>query len=108
MLNDTPTPFAAEYSALESLARLLATENITVVHSATSTASFDTEARILSIPLWDVKFRETYHMLVEHEVGHALWTDSKAWVEAIKAEPHLKGYFNIVEDVRIENMFRRR
>lgn len=106
MINDIPTPFSNDFGALGALAKLLATEDVTVIHENTPTASFDTEARVLSLPMWKVSARETYHMLIEHEVGHALWTEQNAWIGAIKAEPHLKGYFNIVEDARIERMFK--
>ena len=35
-----------------TLARLLATENLTVEHRKVSTAYFDTEKRLLCLPIW--------------------------------------------------------
>ena len=36
-----------------NLARLLATENLIVEHRRTSTASFDVDRRVLTLPMWD-------------------------------------------------------
>jgi hypothetical protein len=108
MLNDSPTPFQFNRQALAGLARLLATENITVVHEAVETAYFDTENRLLALPEWDVRSLELYHMLVEHEVAHAIWTTPKDWKAEIDADPSLKPYLNVVEDARIERLFKRR
>ena len=78
----------------DRLAKLLATENITVRHSASaSTASFDVKDRVLVLPVWknlskDGKLSkdsatDVYDLLVGHEVGHALYTPYKGWESAI-------------------------
>ena len=57
------------------LARLLATENMTIEHSQSAkTASFDTNNRKLILPIWSKASEDLYDMLVAHEVGHALIT----------------------------------
>ena len=86
------------------LARLLATENITVHHGNAKTAAFDTKNRILILPIWNDLNKTVYDMLVGHEVGHALWTNINV-EELIEKHPKIPfDLFNIVEDVRIERM----
>jgi len=96
-------------SAQGILAKLLATENITVHVGDYKTAFFDTKNRILGLPSWNVESKNLSDLLVGHEVGHALWTD-QAHVERIQKEvPHIPfSIFNIVEDIRIERMIQNR
>ena len=92
----------------EVLARLLATENITVEHQNVSTASFNVKDRVLILPMWDDMQNFTYDHLVGHEVGHALFTDADEWASAIeKHGKNFKGFLNIVEDARIEKKIQR-
>ena len=56
------------------LAKLLATEDITVEHKQVQTASFNVDSRVLILPLWEKASNDVYDMLVGHEVGHALFT----------------------------------
>ena len=88
-----------------NLARLLATENLTVEHRICQTASFDTDKRILTLPIWDVS-DNVYDMLVEHEVGHALFTPNDDWTEVLKDVP--KSFLNVTEDARIEKLMKRK
>ena len=62
-----------------NLARLLATENLIVEHRKTSTAMFDVDRRVLTLPMWDKASGTVYDMLVGHEVGHALFTPNEDW-----------------------------
>ena len=56
-----------------TLARLLAKENITVVHDPKAeTAAFDVLNRNLILPVWKNMGIVVYDMLIAHEVGHAL------------------------------------
>ena len=57
-----------------TLAKLLATENLTVEHRQVTTAYFDVEKRILCLPIWKTASNTVYDLLVGHEVGHALYT----------------------------------
>jgi len=94
------------------LARLLATENLAVEHSATAqTASFDTFNRVLTLPIWQDMNNSLYDMLVGHEVAHALWTPMEEWRAAmfLKGNAHapiFKQIVNIVEDARIERLIK--
>jgi hypothetical protein len=88
-------------------ARLLATENISVVRANTRTASFDIKSRVLTLPLWKEMTPEIEDMLVGHEVGHALYTGEK-YIEPIKENPKMQSYLNIIEDVRIEKLIKRK
>ena len=90
-------------------ARLLAAENLAVVHDASAeTASFDLDSRVLTLPVWDTMSGHVYDMLVSHEVSHALHTPLDGWkkeLEAAGANASLvQHYINVVEDVRIERM----
>ena len=95
-------------------AKLLASENITVVRAPSSTASFDVSARVLTLPLWKDMTPDVESLFVQHEVGHALFTDMSGWMAALdsvqdqKQQRILKGYMNVVEDARIEKLMKRR
>ena len=90
------------------LAKLLAKENITIVHGNYRTAFFDVEKRTLGLPLWD-NLEDVYDLLVGHEVGHALETPPEGWHDADVEIPGCpRSYINVVEDVRIEKLIQRR
>ena len=85
------------------LAKLLATENVTVEHGKFSTASFDVKNRVLRLPIWKEMSGSLDDLMVLHEVGHALWTPEEGWHEsASKKGPGFKSFLNVVEDARIE------
>ena len=87
----------------DSLARLMATENLTVVHKKIPTAYFDVKNRILACPTFkDDISPELYDLFMGHEVGHALNTPYEGLHSTLKENRTLKGYLNVVEDVRIE------
>ena len=97
--------------AKTQLAKLLATEDITVRHSVTATtASFDVKARILTLPIWTVAedMKDVLDMMTGHEVGHSLWTEMQAWEDAVVKEALHKGILNVVEDARIEKKIKRK
>ena len=87
------------------LAKLMATENITVEQRNVPTAYFDTKNRILVVPILDKKIpAHTYDLFMGHEVGHALYTPEVDWVDALKTVP--KSIVNVIEDSRIERKIR--
>lgn len=93
------------------LAKLLATEDITVRHShEAKTASFDVKARVLTLPNWVTTDNQVLDLMTGHEVGHALWTLMSDWEAAMfnKEFSYHKGIINIVEDARIEKKIKRR
>ena len=55
------------------LAKLLATENISVEHRKVKTASFDVKNRVLTLPIWKHMSNDIIDLLVSHEIGHALY-----------------------------------
>ena len=81
-----------------TLAKLLATENLTVEHRRVSTASFDVNNRVLVLPVWEAS-ETVYDLLVGHEVGHALYTPNVP----VNAP---KGFVNVIEDARIERLMK--
>ena len=85
-----------------NLAKLLATENITIQHNKVATASFDVKHRILTLPIFKEKSGDVYDMLIAHEVAHALWTPYKEWEDIDNAE--LRSYVNVIEDTRIDKL----
>ena len=88
-------------------AKLLATENITVVRSRVRTASFDIKSRVLTLPNWKDMTPEIDDMLRGHEVGHALFTD-ESYIEPIMENHKIASYLNVIEDVRIEKLLKRK
>ena len=96
-----------ENKSTDLVAKLLANENISVVMARTSTASFNIETRVLTLPQWKETTPEITGMLVGHEVGHALYTTDEYYKHDVK-EKHFQGYLNVLEDVRIEKFMKRR
>ena len=87
----------------DNLAKLMASENITIVHKKVPTAYFDVKNRILCCPTFkDDLSLALYDLFMGHEVGHALNTPAKGLHNALENNRTLKGYLNVVEDVRIE------
>ena len=86
------------------LAKLMATENITVIHKRVPTAYFDVKSRTLCCPiLKDKMSSQLTDLFMGHEVGHALNTPAEGWHGAVSEKGMLfKGYLNVIEDVRIE------
>jgi len=87
------------------LAKLLATEDLIVEHKVVETAVFNVHTRVLTLPKWDRASNNVYDALVAHEVGHALYTPDREWYKEMQIPP---SFVNIVEDVRIEKLMKRR
>jgi hypothetical protein len=96
-----------ENKASDLSARLLATENLSVIRARTQTASFDIKSRVLTLPMWKDMTPEIEDMLIGHEVGHALYTLDQ-YIEPIKENPKMQSYLNVLEDVRIEKLIKRK
>ena len=110
-------PFAVNTQAKDAFAKLLATENLTVVHAPNAqTASFCTQTRVLTLPVWQEMSGDLYDMLCAHEVGHALYTPADAAVvdqshAAVDADTGvdvgvIHDYLNVVEDIRIDRQMK--
>ena len=87
------------------LAKLLATEDLVVEHKKVETACFNVHTRVLTLPMWEKASNTVYDLLVGHEVGHALYTPDEDWLKTHKIPPQ---FVNVVEDVRIEKLMKRR
>ena len=87
------------------LAKLLATEDLIVENKKVDTAEFNVHTRVLTLPRWEKASNNVYDSLVAHEVGHALFTPDVDWRETHDI-PHV--FVNVVEDVRIEKLMRRK
>lgn len=98
--------FSTDHGVNEKFAKLLATENITVVVTNVETASFDTVKRVLFIPNWEDMGYHLRVALTAHEVGHALRTPSDMWIKIIKSDPRIKPILNVVEDIRIDRIMK--
>jgi len=93
------------------LAKLMATENLTVEHRKVHTAMFDAQKRILILPIWKDMDVSMYDHLTGHEVGHAIWTPTDGWHNAVVKEnkgKYYKSFLNVIEDVRIEKKIQRK
>jgi hypothetical protein len=93
---------------MSALARLLAGENIAVIHSPSArTALFDLSKRHLVLPCWDNMSPVLYDLLLTHEISHALHTPLEGWHQSVtKHGRAFKGYLNVLEDVRIERLIK--
>ena len=83
------------------LAKLIATENITVQQNNVKTASFDVVNRILTLPIFKTDSKDVTDMLVAHECAHALFTPTNGW-KKIADDNELRSYVNVLEDCRID------
>lgn len=104
------TSTAPDFSVKNSLAKLLAKENIQVQTGNYRTASFDPVARILYLPLFkkDAMTKDMMDMFIGHEVSHALYTPNDSIETIHKNYGHIPfALFNVVEDIRIERIIQK-
>jgi hypothetical protein len=101
MKKDTNT-MTINLDVKSNLAKLLATENITIQHNNVKTASFDVKNRVLTLPIFKQKSGDVYDMLIAHECAHALWTPYEEW-QGIN-DDELRSYVNVLEDTRIDKL----
>jgi hypothetical protein len=107
------------------LAKLLATENITVQQTpGIKTAMFDLKGRVLMLPIWQGISNDLQDLLIVHETGHALDTpDAETYKKAYEGiaarvfpnetiseqlKKTVQGFLNCVEDARIDKRQKRR
>ena len=91
------------------LAKLLASENITVSHQNVKTAYFDLKNRTMVLPVWKDMDGDLYDLLTGHEVGHALNTPQQGWHnEVAESDKKFKDFLNVIEDARIEKLVKRK
>ena len=107
------------------LAKLLATENITVQQTpGIKTAMFDLKGRVLMLPIWQGISNDLQDLLIVHETGHALDTpDAETYKKAYEGitarvfpnekvseslASTVKGFLNCIEDARIDKRQKRR
>ena len=84
------------------LAKLMATENLTIEQKKVPTAAFDVKNRVLVVPTLDKNISgQLYDLFMGHEVGHALYTPLEGVEKAIGDKIN-RSVLNVVEDVRIE------
>jgi len=84
------------------LAKLMATENLTIEQKNVQTAAFDVKNRVLTVPMLDKNISGyLYDLFMGHEVGHALYTPLSGMVEAHEAKLPMS-IMNVLEDSRIE------
>ena len=104
------TPTTVNRESKNILAKCMAMEDLRVIHDATAeTAYFDTENRVLCLPVWKDMSNSVYDMLVGHEVSHALHTPNQGWQSFVgegKGSRIRHMFLNIVEDARIERMIK--
>ena len=90
------------------LAKLMATENLTVEQRSVRTAFFDVENRVLTVPILDNKISsQLYDLFMGHEVGHALYTPADSLRDNLEAGVD-QTIINVVEDSRIERKIKQK
>lgn len=89
------------------LSRLLATENVNVtISDKVEDPCFDVKKRLLLLPRWVDSGNEHFtDLVIEHEMGHALYTPSDYLP---KSDELLATCINVVEDIRIEKLMKLR
>ena len=98
-----------EISNKSIVAKLLATENVTVIQDSVSTASFDVKNRVLTLPMWADTEDYVKDHLIGHEVAHALYTPLDGWHNSVSTKgTAYKSFLNVVEDARIEKLIQRK
>ena len=88
------------------LARILATENLIVEYKKVETASFNVKTRVLTLPILKNATDDIYDLMAIHEAAHGLWTPVDMNWQKERKIPH--SYMNIIEDVRIEKLMKKR
>ena len=84
------------------LAKLMATENLTIEQRSVPTAAFDVKNRVLVVPTLDKNISgQLYDLFMGHEVGHALYTPLEGIKKAMDNKVN-RSVLNVVEDCRIE------
>jgi len=85
------------------LAKLLAKENLVIEHdNKAKTASFNTQDRVLTLPVLETTSECVYNLMCAHEVGHALATPAD-WNDQVPNNVPFD-FVNVIEDVRIEKL----
>ena len=75
----------------DNLAKLMATEDLTIVHRKVPTAYFDLKNRLLCCPIFkDDLSSELYDLFMGHEVSHALHTPYEGVHSAVTKNKTLK------------------
>lgn len=96
-------------NVISGLARLLAAENLTVVHNPKiRTAMFQPESRILTLPILADMTSEIYKWFVMHESAHAIWTKINVHDHSKKMGEVPFVFINVTEDARIEKLIKKK
>ena len=98
MINKGHNTMNLNIDSKSQLAKLLATENITIQHNNVATASFNLEDRVLTLPVFKNPKGYVYDMLIAHEVSHALNTPAEEWKNCLNGDNNLldiKDYINV-------------
>jgi len=91
------------------LAKLMATENLTVEYKKVPTAYFNLKERKLVVPILKEGLTpELYDLFVGHEISHALNTPEHGWHDSVIDLKIPKAILNVVEDARIEKLIKRK
>ena len=91
------------HNVKDTLARLLAQEDLAVEHRGVDTAQFNVETRVLTLPIWQTA-PVIVDSMISHEVGHALYTPND-W--SFEGRVPMQ-FINVVEDIRVEKLMKRR
>jgi len=96
---------AVAINSKDTLARLLATENLLIEHKAVETAYFDPDNRVLTLPIWKDLTEDILTLLCAHEVSHALFSPK---MEEFKKDNLPFTWINCVEDARVEKLIKKK
>lgn len=91
----------------EEYSKLLSSKNLSLIYdAAATTASYNLESRVITLPVYEFLGKLENQLLTSHEVGHALFSkydldDFKKYLEEFGS------LFNIIEDIYIESSIKK-
>ena len=103
-------PVKEDWRYLDLFFGLLAGENLTVRRCNAKTASIDLKSRVIMIPNFATEDKDILLLMGSHEVSHALNTPRNWCHDELNKvrNARLRMCINIVEDIRIEKLIRRK
>lgn len=109
LIDYTPAP-SSDWAYLDRFFALLSEENLTVRRANVPTGSIDLQSRIITIPNFATDDKDIFLLMGSHEVSHALHTPPNWCHDEIGKVKNalLRDCLNIVEDIRIERLIRRK
>lgn len=107
---------AADWSYFDKFASLLAEKQLYIVRSKSApTAYINLNTNTITVPYFCIDDKDTFLLMLAHEVSHAMHTPpdwykihNEGHISLINSDRLMNICLNIVEDIRIERLIRRK